>query len=137
MEHSAFQALTIGVNVTIFIIALSASVLLMSNTLDMVDYANESAIQGMNGTIAENVGEVKEQTYTGSQLLTYYGKIENGEPDNLNYEIKIITSEYVTPQPLSSFIKNNNISVYIDKEFVLEYRGKTNDKHTYVLVMQE
>jgi len=91
----------------------------------------------MNGTIAESIGEVNEQIYTGSQLLTYYRKIENEEPEDLDYEIKITTTNYVTPQPLSSFIKNNDICAYIDKEFVLEYRGKTNDKHTYVLAMKE
>lgn len=137
MEHSAFEALIIGVNVTIFIIALSAAILLMSNTLDMVDFANESAIQGMNGTIAESVGETKEQIYTGSQLLTYYRKIKNEEIEELNYDIKIITSEYLTPENLSTFIENNNLSVYINKEFILEYREKTNGKHTYVLTMQE
>ncbi|MBQ8044292.1 MAG: hypothetical protein IJ272_09160 [Clostridia bacterium] len=74
MEQSAFEAVMTGVNVFVFIIALSAGILLMSNVIDMVNFANERAIVGMNGTLAENVGIVDERIYTGAQMLTYYRK---------------------------------------------------------------
>ena len=74
MEQSAFEALMIGVYVFIFIAALTAGVLLMSNIIDMVNFANQQAIVGMNGTLAETVGVVDERLYTGAQLVTYYRK---------------------------------------------------------------
>ena len=78
MEHSAYEAIMIGVNVFVFIAALSAGILLMSSIIDMVNFANEQAVVGMNGSLAESVGVVTERVYTGAQMLSYYRReIEN------------------------------------------------------------
>ena len=38
MEQNAYEALFIGVNVFVFIIALTAAILLMTNLINMVNY---------------------------------------------------------------------------------------------------
>ena len=132
MEQSAFEALTIGVSVFIFIVALTAGVLLMSNVIDMVNYANEQAIVGMNGTLAESVGDVNERIYSGSQLLTYYRQ-QVQEKTSEEYEFKVRLTKSGSPTGIESFVKNNGINNYLNEEFILEYQGiNKNSKHVYV-----
>lgn len=138
MEQSAFEALTIGVSVFVFIIALTAGVLLMSNVIDMVNYANEQAIVGMNGTLAESVGVVNERIYTGSQLLTYYRQqvqaIEQ-EKEASEYEFRVKLSKTGSSTELKAFVQRNTINNYLHEEFLLEYRGvNENKKQVYVFV---
>ena len=128
MEQSAFEAIIIGVNVFVFIVALTSGILLMSNILDMVNFANDQAIVGMNGTLAESVGEVTERTYTGAQLLKYYEKTLDGDKSSYIFRVKLdkLGQEYA----IASFIKN--ISQYLNEKFELEYRGLEGEKYTYV-----
>jgi len=137
MEHSAYEAIMIGVNVTIFIIALSAAVILMANVLDMVNYANESAKVGMNGTLAESVGVVEDRVYTGEKLLTYYRKQneinEQGESQS-NYDFKVKLRPDGAETSLKTFVEAMKLQVYLNQEFILEYKGEISGKHTYVFV---
>ena len=137
MEQSAFEAVMIGVNVFVFIIALTAGILLMTNVLNMVDYANRNAIVGMNGTLAESVGTVFERKYTGTELLTYYRKSLEGN-NNIVYYVR--QSEGGNKLTIEKFVKDtNNFSTYNNKEFLLEYLGKEGNKDAYVfsLVVEE
>ena len=130
MEQSAFEALMIGVNVFIFIMALTAGVLLMSNIIDMVNFANDQAIVGMNGTLAETVGVVTERTYTGTQMLRYYK--ETTQSDKNPYSFKVKLSQNGQERSIESFIQNETMAKYLSHEFTLEYKGIENEKYTYV-----
>lgn len=135
MEQSAFEAIMIGVNVFIFVVALTAGVLLMTNVLDMVEYANQNAITGMNGSIAETVGSVHERTYTGEQVLSYYGKVV-GSTNHSKYDFKVRLSNVGSEGTLKSYIENQSIYNYMDDEFELQYKGVINNKETYVFVLK-
>lgn len=139
MEQSAFEAVMIGVNVFIFIAALSAGMVLMSNITDLVEFANEQAIVGMNGTIAETVGVVNERIYTGSQILNYYRneveaeELPIGQP-NEKFYVKL--SEDGQEKPLRIFVESQSVSQYLTKEFELQYKGLSGDKHAYVFSLK-
>ena len=141
MEQSAFEAVMIGVNVFVFIMALTAGVLLMSNIIDMVNFANDQAIIGMNGTLAENVGEVTERTYTGVQMLKYCEeklKADETELDETRQQVegpyifKIKLSESGQEDELQDYIKANKVSEYLSQKFKLEYKGLEREKYVYV-----
>ena len=139
MEQSTFEAVMIGVNAFVFIIALTAGILLMSSVVDMVNFANERAIVGMNGTVAESVGVVEDRIYTGAQMLTYYReKVERLEQERqeLNYEFGVKLSELGTERKLSEFIQNEPLKNYYNKQFILQYKGKESGKDTYVFFGQ-
>lgn len=140
MEQSAFEAIMTGVNVFVFIIALSAGILLMSSLIDMVNFANERAIVGMNGTLAENVGVVDERIYTGSQMLTYYREqIERQElnKQDLGYEFKVKLSKLGQEETLAHYIENEVITNYLNKQFILEYKEQSDGKQIYVFTLKE
>ncbi len=145
MEQSAFEAIMIGVNVFVFIIALTAGILLMGNVINMVNYANENAIVGMNGSLAETVGVVNERVYTGEDLLTYYRKYmseeyedENGEILNKsNYVYFVKLSNTGTEQTLKSYIEKENVTNYINEKFTLSYKGNIDTKEVYVFNLKE
>lgn len=127
MEQTAFEALMTGVNAFVFIIALTAAVLLMGNIMNMVNYANENAVVGFNGSLAESVGVVEEREYFGKDLLTYYRK-----EDKKIYSIKKdINSE---EQSLEQFLSKEIIDNYINKKFVLDYKGNIDGVDYYLFV---
>lgn len=135
MEQSAYEALMIGVNAFVFIIALTAGILLMSNVSDMVNYANENAIRGMNGTLAESVGIVHERIYSGEQLLAYYRKMID-ETSEYKYDYTVKTSSSGAEKSLKSFVESQSIYQYLDREFELQYKGVSGDKETYVFIQK-
>ena len=134
MEQSAYEAIMIGVNVFVFIIALTAAILLMSNVIDMVNYANEQAIVGMNGTLAESVGVVTERTYTGAQMLNYYGKIK--EDANIGYAFNVKLSELGEEKDIVTFVESQSIKNYLNEQFILQYKGldASSNKDVYVFM---
>ena len=140
MEQSTFEAVIIGVNAFVFIIALTAGILLMSSVVDMVNFANERAIVGMNGTVAESVGVVEDRIYTGAQMLTYYREQleqqEKIEGQELNYEFKVKLSELGSEIKLADFIQTERLNNYYNKQFILQYKGKESGKDTYVFFEQ-
>ena len=133
MEQSAYEAIITGVNVFIFIIALSAGIMLMTSILDMAEYANENAVIGMNGSLAESVGTVEERVYSGEQILSYYRRVSN----NSKYDFRIKTSELGSEQTLSSYIESESVYNYINDKFELQYKGVINEKDTYVFVLKQ
>ena len=127
MEQSAFEAVMTGVNVFVFMIALTASILLMSNVMDMVNYANENAIVGMNGSLAESIGVVNERIYTGRQMLTYFRKqveIQTLNKDQTEYLFSVKLDETGAERELSQFINSEALKNYLNEKFVLQYKGK-------------
>ena len=139
MEQSAFEAVMIGVNVFVFIAALSAGILLMSNVIDMVNFANEQAIVGMNGTLAESVGVVNERIYTGAQMLNYYRDIIKSQTSATKVEDNVFyvrLSDLGQEKALKNFVESEVLSKYLNEEFILEYKGIINEKNTYVFSLK-
>lgn len=145
MEQSAFEAVMIGVNVFVFIIALTAGILLMGNIINMVNYANENAVIGMNGTLAETVGVVEERIYSGEDLLTYYRRYvaenytdeDNNIKNKSNYEYLVKISKTSNEEPLQEFIEKESYFNYINSQFELSYKGKIDSKEVYVFNLKE
>lgn len=145
MEQSAFEAVMIGVNVFVFIIALTAGILLMGNIINMVNYANENAVIGMNGTLAETVGVVDERVYNGEDLLTYYRKYvdqnytddEDNVKNKSNYEYLVKLSKLGIEETLQEFIEKESYFNYINSKFELSYKGKIDSKEVYVFNLKE
>lgn len=145
MEQSAFEAVMIGVNVFVFIIALTAGILLMGNIINMVNYANENAVIGMNGTLAETVGVVDERVYNGEDLLTYYRRYvdqnytddEDNVKNKSNYEYLVKLSKLGIEETLQEFIEKESYFNYINSKFELSYKGKIDSKEVYVFNLKE
>lgn len=143
MEQTAFESIIIGVNVFIFIMALTAGIMLMSNIIDMVNFANDQAIVGMNGSLAESIGVVTDRTYTGTQMLRYYREIiENNTQDELQvsksqYEYVVKLSQLGVEKKIEEFVKINNVSNYLNDKFKLQYKGFENNKHKYIFILEE
>lgn len=128
MEQSAFEAVMTGVNVFILVLALTAGVALMVNVIQMVDYANNAASVGMNGTIAEEIGIVDERTYTASQVLSIYNNSEKNLNKGLNITVKINN----TTNTLKGYVENGILKLNWNKTYLLNCINET----TYQFVVQ-
>lgn len=69
MESSAERALEIGVNLFVFIIALSSALILMTNVLNMSELANSIIKDTSGSTLMELYGETTERVYSGDEML--------------------------------------------------------------------
>lgn len=141
MEQSAFEAIMIGVSVFVFIIALTAGILLMGSVINMVNYANENAIIGMNGSLAETVGVVSERIYSGRDILTYYRKYVVEDYENIksksNYKYYVKLLDKTKEIALREYIEKESYSKYLNKEFILSYKGNIEGKEVYVFNLKE
>lgn len=130
MEQNAYEALFLGVNVFVFIIALTAAILLMTNLIGMVNYANENVVVGMNGSLAESIGNVENRVYTGAELLAYYRKTIDKDD---KYFVR--TSQGGHEITLKKYINDDESFInYYKSKFELVYKGKNNNEDQYVFV---
>ncbi len=72
MDESAQQAVQLGVNITIFIIALSISITLMLGVRDVAETALEYDASLPTGSRVVSVSETKKRVVSGDELLAYY-----------------------------------------------------------------
>lgn len=72
MDESAQQAVSIGVNITIFIIALSISLTLMFSVRNMAEIATEVDNSVPNGAVLHSAEEVDDRIISGYELISYY-----------------------------------------------------------------
>ena len=136
MNESTYEAAFLGVNSFIFVIALSAGIILMSNILDMVNYANNNASAGLRGSLAESVGIVETRTYNAKDLLTYYRKYIDEEANGKSvYYVKNSANESGMGTKIDNYIKNNSLD--FSNIFELVYNGKNNkNQDIYIFVKQ-
>ena len=129
MEQNAYEALFIGVNVFIFIIALTAGIMLMTTLFNMINYANNAAIVGMKGSLAEGVGKVDKRIYTGAQLLTFYRKSRpESESDEYIEKYFVKTSEEGEEEALSVFIGGKDTEPVKKAQPIKNLNSFTKDK---------
>lgn len=69
MESSGEQALIIGVNVFILIIALTGAIMLMATVLNMSEAANTAIKATTDSSLMTLYGDTEERIYTGEQVL--------------------------------------------------------------------
>ena len=126
MENSAYEALMIGLNITVFIVALTISINLMMNVREMSEKANEVItkengslveIQG-NGTPDAGIPGISDELntyriYSGADLLSYY------KDDKYRIRVELHSGEYSLDYTIESFDRRS----IIRKNFILEYIG--------------
>lgn len=88
MNDSAFEALMIGVNTFIFIIALTSGILLMGKINDLVEYTKKEVASNSNGALIENEGEIASRSFLGTEVYALYGQAKRGELES-GVEIKV------------------------------------------------
>lgn len=121
MESSGEQALVIGVNILILIVALTCAIMLMTTVLDMSNAANTVIKTTTDSSLMTLYGGTNERIYTGEQVLALVGEYlatTNNMTDK--YILKInsvsVTKEYIAN---GSFTKN-----VLDSKYYLKYIGK-------------
>lgn len=81
MESAGEQALLIGVNVFILVMALTSAILLMTTVLNMSDVANTKIKTNSDSSLMALYGETNERIYTGEQVLAiingYFSETSN------------------------------------------------------------
>lgn len=128
MESSGEQALLIGVNLFILIIALTCAIMLMTTVLNMSTVANTSIKTTVDSSLMTLYGGTNERVYTGEQVLAvieeYLSPTSNMKAKYvLKVDGTIITDNY---------IKNKRFTKsMLDSTYHLNYVGKEMDKNIY------
>lgn len=95
MENSAFEALIIGVNLSIFVIATTIAITLFSTVLDLSEVANNTIQNKSSGSAIIESKEASERIITGSELISYY--TNNVKNSNAMQNEKDTLYVYYTP----------------------------------------
>lgn len=125
MESSGYEAVIIGLNILIFIVALSISINLMVSVNSLSEVANNIMGQrndGMNVTI-----EQKTRKISGQELL-YYNSDEYTEK-KYNIQVRVGGSN----SSLQDYIQSENINTILTSNYTLEYNGELSNKLVYIL----
>ena len=72
MDESAQQAVQLGVNLTIFVVALTLSITLLLGVRDVASVASEYNASIPTGSRVVSVSEQKQRVISGDELLAYY-----------------------------------------------------------------
>lgn len=129
MESSAERAIEIGVNVFVFIIALTCSLMLMTNVLNMSELASTIIKDNGNSTLMELYGETNERIYSGDEVLAIiseYVSNSNKIKDKIILKINrsgVITNVTEAKLNISEFNTSFNLTylgIEKDEEFNIE-----------------
>lgn len=89
MDESAQQAVSLGVNATIFVIALSVSITLLFNVRELADIALNASESTPSGAVTISTDNVDDRIISGYELISYYYNYitpyYSGEEDEYNY----------------------------------------------------
>ena len=121
MNDSTFEAIMIGVNTIIFMVALTAGMKLMGTINDMVEYSNQAAAAVSSGNLIQAYGDTVERIYSGVEVYDIYRQCkENGGKlnNNITVQFKINGSTYNVDNYGSRGLNN------LYKEFKLKYTAK-------------
>lgn len=150
MDESAQQAVQLGVNVTIFVVALTISITLLLGVRDVADVASEYNASLPTGSRVVVPEEIKKRTVSGYELLSYYSlymtDINNERTDKFNITIidggnkleaeeKLVDDEYpeVTISNIKTFFKNNGIDLSKEYEVLTEKYNEADERLEVVL----
>lgn len=116
MNDSLFEALMVGVNTFIFIIALTAGITLMGQINEMVEYTQLETSSASTGSLIESYGDTAERTYTGAEIYALYGQYKQDDlPEDITIKVKTNGAAY----NISEHIKKDGLK-YLSKTFVLD-----------------
>lgn len=132
MEANAERALEIGVNVFIFIIALTSAMMLLSNVLNISEAANDIIKDTSNSTLLELYGDTEERIYQGDEVIAVINEyLSETAQVNKDVILKLTNSDTEVPKE----VKEINISLNILKSnYHLVYDGfdEDNKKDVYI-----
>lgn len=121
MESSGEQALVIGVNILILIVALTCAIMLMTTVLDMSNAANTVIKTTTDSSLMTLYGGTNERIYTGEQVLALIGEYLAATNNMTDKYILKINSVSVTKE----YIVNGNFTKNVlDSKYYLKYIGK-------------
>ena len=126
MENST-EAIMIGVNVIVFIIAVSAAMTLMQSVNGMVEVARVSIEQNAGGSLMQKYGNTEERTFSGAEVYALYGQQLEGENGDKTILVKKDGSTYTLEQFISLYGTNYLSETFVlfnekENEFVLELK---------------
>lgn len=126
MESSSEQALLIGVNILILIIALTSAIMLMTTVLDMSELANTTIKTKVDSTLMNLYGNTTERIYTGEQVLAI---IEEYFSPTTNIDEKYILMVNGTSVAGTEGTKEITFTKdMLDNTYHLKYIGKDSDQ---------
>lgn len=149
MENSAYEALIIGINVTIFVIATTIAIFLLTTVFKLSNLANESVIGSKTGNVMLDGTQNQKRIVTGSELINYYTNNLNGKDITtitvadpaIGYYTNYPSGKDIlqvdisgTKVPLGNYIKSQGISkTFTSKKFevVLEKVISATDTTVY------
>ena len=121
MDNSAYEALMIGVNTFIFIVALTAGIMLMDKINDLVEFTKQETSVASAGSLIETYGETAERTFTGAEVYALYGQAKNGElPTGMKITVNLSGSKVNITNYGTRGLK------YLNSIFVLEKATENN-----------
>lgn len=129
MESSGEQALLIGVNVFILIIALTCAIMLMSTVLNISNAANTVIKTNTTSSLMPLYGETNERIYTGEQVLAEIAEY-NSPTANIRNKMILklkIGDKYEEVGNVVTFTKDR-----LDSDYHLKYDGKSGEKDVYI-----
>lgn len=132
MDEATQQAVQLGVNVTIFVIALSVCLNLLLGVRNIADVAGEynASIPSGSKLVAVEVNNERKRI-KGNELISYYANYmteKNGERTQ-RYVIKIQDGvREITSDDLSISQLNNNVDLSKEYELITERYDRVNDR---------
>lgn len=128
MENSAYEALILGVNVFIFMLAISVGMMLMTTINQMIDYTREIGEAEVGGNLIQEYGEQQEREFTGAEVYALYGQEIKGELNG--YTIRVVAGGATST--LKDYGKTIGLS-NLHRIFVM----KSNGAKSYTLTLKE
>lgn len=120
MDEAAQQAVQLGVNVTIFVVALTISITLLLGVRDVADVATEYNASIPTGSRIVTVESEEKRVINGYELLSYYANYmtdRNNERID-KYKLKIVNGEQTLDEEErdEDIIQIENLKEYLETE---------------------
>lgn len=119
MENSSLEALMTGVNILIFVVALTIAITLMTGVINLSNIASENVKETRTNALKEtNYESELQRIINGKEVLKLNMKKSEAEINDLSrYEILVIVAG--APQPLSEFCNNYTVKAILSMKFML------------------
>ena len=141
METSAEKALEIGLNVFVFIMALSGAIVLLTSVLDMSEVANNTIKSSGQNSLLALYGENEERKYLGYEILAVISEFRE-ETNDISEDIIFYIRNTAGVEEIIDSNFNFTTSI-LQRTYLLEYTGPTlpdasgNIYNQYVFIEQE
>lgn len=130
MESSGEQALLIGANVFILIIALTCAIMLMVTVLNISNAANTVIKTTTSSSLMTLYGGTNERIYTGEQVIATIEEYNSPTTNMKDRMVLKLKSGDKETEIVEGFNQYNQYM--LDAKYNLKYYGKVSDKDVYV-----